>query len=74
MNVPSRQDLLRHRLNPACTGSERLTVLTTGLAMSISAIDQELIEVHDWSQEDAALALIDALQYIEHELLEALVP
>ena len=73
MDAPSRQDLLRHRLNAACNSSQRLTVLTTSLAMSIDAIEQELVEVHDWSAEDAALAIVDALQYVENGLLEALV-
>ena len=73
MDAPSRQDLLRHRLNAACNSSQRLTVLTTSLAMSIDAIEQELVEVHDWSAEDAALAIVDALQYVERGLLEALV-
>ena len=74
MDAPSRQDLLRHRLNAACNSSQRLTVLTTSLAMSIDAIEQELVEVHDWSEEDAAVAIVDALQYVERGLLEALIP
>ena len=73
-DAPSRQDLLRHRLNAACNSSQRLTVLTTSLAMSIDAIEQELVEVHDWSEEDAAVAIVDALQYVERGLLEALIP
>ena len=73
-DAPSRQDLLRHRLNAACNSSQRLTVLTTSLAMSIDAIQQELMDVHGWTDEDAALAIVDALQYVERGLLEALIP
>ena len=72
-DAPSRQDLLRHRLNAACNSSQRLTVLTTSLAMSIDSIQQELMDVHGWSDEDAALAIVDALRYVENGLLEALV-
>ena len=73
MDAISRQDLLRHRLNSVCQSSQRLTALTSSLAMSIDAIQQELMDVHGWSDEDAALAIVDALRYVENGLLEALV-
>ena len=71
-DAPSRQDLLRHRLNAACTESERLQVLTTTLSMSITSIHEELM-LRGWSDEDAALAIVDALRFVENGLLEALV-
>ena len=72
MDALSYQDLLRHRLNAVCKESEDIHVLCTALAMSIHAIQQELLE-RGWSDKDSALAIVDALRCIEEGLLEELV-
>ncbi|UPH90788.1 hypothetical protein [Synechococcus sp. NB0720_010] len=50
-----------------------MTLLTDELALSIEAIHNELMGIHGWSDEDAALSLVDTLRGIEHSLMEALV-
>lgn len=73
MKALSRRDLLKHRLNAAVKHSKSLTLLTDELALSIEAIHNELMGIHGWSDEDAALSLVDTLRGIEHSLMEALV-
>ena len=70
MKLLSKKELLRLRLQATCRDNERLQALTTCLAMSIDGIQAELVDVHDWSEIDAAVAVTDALQCIESGLLE----
>lgn len=69
--VPTRQDLLRLRLNAATRDSERLQVLSKCLVMSVQGMQQELMDVHDWSELDSTIVLNDALQAIGAELFDA---
>lgn len=69
--VPNRQELLRLRLQATCRSSERLQVLSKCLAMSIQGIQQELLEVHDWSEIDSVVVINDELISIGAELFEA---
>lgn len=69
-SIPNKKELLRLQLQAACRSSERLQVLTNCLAMAIDGIQAELVDVHDWSEIDAAVAVTDALQTIETGLLK----
>ena len=72
MDALDHRSLLRHRLNAACNESQRMTTLTRGLALTISSLHEELL-LRGWSDKDSAIAISDALQFIERELLDALV-
>lgn len=69
--VPTRQELLRLRLQATCRSSERLQVLSQCLGMSIQGIQQELMDENDWNEIDSVVAINDALQAIGAELFEA---